>query len=71
MPGEVTALYTEAGEKLTDYYTYLTTIQATLASDLKVHANVINGLASMVFQLDTLITSINALTEQLQEGGII
>lgn len=63
MPGEVTALYSEASEKLTDYYTYLTTIQATLSSDLKVHANVINALASMVCQLDTMITSIKALTE--------
>lgn len=63
MPDEITALYTEAGEKLTDYYTYLTTIQATLSSNLEVHANVVNSLASIVCKLDATITSIKVMTE--------
>lgn len=63
MPGEVTALYSEASEKLSDYYTYLTTIQSTLSSDLMVHAQVINALAGMVCQLDNMISSIKSMTE--------
>lgn len=62
MPGEITALYTEASDKLSDYYTYLTTIQATLSSDLMIHAQAVNQLAALVCELDNAISSMKHMT---------
>lgn len=62
MPGEITALYTEASDKLQDYYTYLTTIQSTLSTDLMIHAQAVNQLAALVCELDNAISSMKHMT---------
>lgn len=62
MPGEITSLYTEAADKLQDYYTYLTTIQSTLSTDLMIHAQAVNQLAALVCELDNAISSMKHMT---------
>ena len=62
MPGEVTALYAEIQEKLTEYYSYLSTIQSTVTNDLVVHANVIATLSGLVTGLDGAIVGIKNMT---------
>lgn len=62
MPGEITALYSEAADKLSDYYTYLSTIQTTLNTDLMIHAQAINQLAALVCELDNAISSMKHMT---------